>query len=160
MIYRTGFGYDVHRLAEDRQLVIGGVRIPFIKGAHGHSDADVLIHAICDALLGASNLHDIGFHFPDTSAEWKDISSAVLLKRVMEMVKGKGFKLGNLDTVVCLEAPKIAPYIPKMKKILADCMETDEDNISIKATTHEGIGFVGTGEGITAYAAVLLLKHL
>lgn len=158
MNFRTGFGYDVHRLAEGRDLWLGGVRLEHSHGLLGHSDADVLIHAICDALLGAANLRDIGFHFPDTGKEYKDIDSKILLAKTMQLVREKGYELGNVDAAICAERPKINPAIPRMKACLAETMHTDEDNISIKATTSERMGFVGREEGMAAYCVVLIYK--
>lgn len=159
MRIRTGLGYDVHALVEGRELWLGGVKITHTHGLLGHSDADVLIHAICDALLGAANLRDIGFHFPDTAAEYKDIDSKILLHRTMELVRGKGFELGNIDATVCAERPKLNPHIPAMKKTLAKVMDVEEEDISIKATTTEKLGFTGRQEGISAYAVVLIVKE-
>ena len=153
---RVGFGFDVHQLAEGRELRLGGISIPHPAGAVGHSDADVLIHAICDALLGAANLGDIGKHFPDTSAEFKNIDSRILLKRVMEMIHHKKFAVENIDVTLCLEKPKIAPHIDAMKKSLSDVMNIDAGRISIKATTNEKLGFIGREEGVACYAVVLL----
>ena len=153
---KVGFGFDVHRMTEGRKFYLGGIEIPHSKGAEGHSDADVLIHAICDALLGAANLGDIGIHFPDTSAEFKNIDSKILLKKVCTLLKEKKYSIGNIDSTICLEKPKIFEYIPAMKKTLADVMEIDVDKISIKATTNEKMGFVGREEGISSYAVVLI----
>ncbi len=153
---RVGFGYDVHRLAEGRALWLGGIKIEHTVGLLGHSDADVLIHAICDALLGAANLRDIGFHFPDTADSTLGIDSKILLEKTMALVAEKGYRLGNVDATVCAEQPKINPHIPAMKTCLARLMNTDEDNISIKATTSERMGFVGREEGMAAYATVLI----
>ena len=158
MNFRIGYGYDVHQLAEGAKFILGGIQINYNKGAVGHSDADVLIHVICDAVLGAANMRDIGFHFPDTSSDYKGIDSKILLKEVMTLVRAKGFELGNIDSTICLQQPKINPYIPEMKKILAACMEVKQDQISIKATTTEKLGFVGNEEGISAHAVALLLK--
>ncbi|MBC35641.1 MAG: 2-C-methyl-D-erythritol 2,4-cyclodiphosphate synthase [Bacteroidetes bacterium] len=158
MKIKIGFGYDVHQLVDGRELLIGGIKIPSDFGALGHSDADVLIHAICDALLGAANLGDIGKHFPDTSNEFKGIDSKILLKKVMNLIRSKGYELGNLDATVCLQAPKIRPSIDKMKACLAEVMDVDVDEVSVKATTTEKMGFVGRGEGISAYAVVLINK--
>lgn len=155
---RVGFGIDFHQLATGRELWLGGVRIPHDRGAVGHSDADVLIHAICDALLGALNLGDIGLHFPNTDPAYKDIDSKLLLKRTYEMVKAKGWRIGNIDSTVCLEAPKIMQHAPKMRATMATILEVSADEISIKATTTEQMGFVGRGEGLVAYATVLLEK--
>jgi 2-C-methyl-D-erythritol 2,4-cyclodiphosphate synthase len=158
MAYRIGFGTDFHQLAEDRPFWLGGVRIPHSKGALGHSDADVLLHAICDALLGALNLGDIGRHFPDTDSSYKDIDSKILLKRTFQMVREKGFLVENLDSTVCLEAPKIMKYADDMRRIISGILDIGEDAVSIKATTTEKMGFVGRGEGVVAYAVVLLKK--
>ena len=154
---RIGIGYDVHKLSANYQLWIGGISVPFEKGSEGHSDGDVLIHAICDALLGAANLRDIGYHFPDNDPTLKGIDSKILLKKVMEMIRSKGYEIGNIDSIVCLQLPKINQFIPEMQKRLASVMEVDEDLISIKATTTEKMGFIGSGEGISAYATVLLV---
>jgi 2-C-methyl-D-erythritol 2,4-cyclodiphosphate synthase len=156
---RVGFGFDVHQLAAGKELRLGGISIPHHSGAIGHSDADVLIHAICDALLGAANLGDIGNHFPDTSAEFKNIDSKILLRRVMEMIRHKKFGVANIDITLCLEKPKIAPHINAMKKSLAQVMQTDEDRISIKATTNEKLGFIGREEGVACYAVALLMSE-
>jgi 2-C-methyl-D-erythritol 2,4-cyclodiphosphate synthase len=156
--FRIGFGFDVHRLGEGDQLALGGVLIPSNKKAIGHSDADVLIHAICDALLGAVNLRDIGNQFPDTDNTYKGIDSKILLRRTMDLVRGKGYLLGNIDATVCLEKPKINPHVDAMKKALAEAMSADEDCISIKATTNEKLGYVGSEDGINAYAVALIFK--
>ena len=156
MAYRIGFGVDFHQLAEGRELVIGGIHVPHNKGAVGHSDADVLLHAICDALLGAANLGDIGVHFPDTDSKYKNIDSKILLRETISLVKKKNYQLVNIDTTLCLQEPKIKPYIPQMQKAIAECIDTSENNISIKATTTEQMGFVGRKEGVVAYATVLL----
>ena len=156
MKIRVGFGFDVHQLQEGCPFWLGGIEIPHMKGAVGHSDADVLIHAICDALLGAANLQDIGSHFPDTSSEYKNIDSKILLKKVVELIAQKGFEIGNIDTTVCLEQPKINSYIVKMKSILAGTMGISSDDVSIKATTNEKLGFIGKEEGVAAYAVVLI----
>lgn len=156
MAIRVGFGFDVHQLTAERPLIIGGVIIPNDKGLQGHSDADVLIHAICDALLGAAGLRDIGFHFPDTDIEYKNIDSKVLLQRVMGKVTEMKYRVGNIDATLCLESPKINPYIPAMKEALSKSLKIDIAAISIKATTNEKMGFVGRGEGATAYAIVLI----
>ncbi|WP_291856962.1 2-C-methyl-D-erythritol 2,4-cyclodiphosphate synthase [Marinilabilia sp.] len=158
MSIRIGMGYDVHQLAEGYKLWIGGIEVPFEKGSVGHSDGDVLIHAICDALLGSLNLRDIGYHFPDTDPELKGIDSKILLKKTMEIIRKEGYELGNLDSTICLQKPKINPAIPKMQKILAEVMDVDVSQVSIKATTTEKLGFVGEGKGISAYATVLLEK--
>ena len=156
MKFRIGFGYDVHKLEPGNELYLGGIVIPHTKGAVGHSDADVLIHAICDALLGAANLRDIGFHFLDTLPEFKNIDSKILLKKVVSLIQKKGYSISNIDSTICLQKPKIFPYIIDMKKILAQTMNIDIDDISIKATTTEKLGFVGTEDGISAYAVVLI----
>ena len=159
MNIRVGFGYDVHQLKEGEPFYVGGIQIDHHKGAVGHSDADVLIHAICDALLGAANLGDIGVHFPDTSDEFKNIDSKRLLKQVVALLAEKGYEVGNIDTTLCLEAPKISSYIGKMKTAIADVMEINENDISIKATTNEKMGFVGREDGIAAYAVALIVSH-
>ncbi len=154
---RIGFGYDVHSFAPNRTLWLGGIVIPSEQGLLGHSDADVLIHALCDAILGAANMRDIGYHFPDTKGnEYEGIDSKILLRRVMAMVREAGFEFGNCDCTVCAQAPKLSPYIPKMQACLAEVMGVSEDAISIKATTTEHLGFVGRKEGIAAYAVTLL----
>jgi 2-C-methyl-D-erythritol 2,4-cyclodiphosphate synthase len=157
---RVGFGYDVHVFASGRELWLGGVKLDHSVGLLGHSDADVLIHALCDALLGAANLRDIGFHFPDTAGEFKNIDSKILLARTMELLRAKGYEFGNADCTVCAEAPKINPHILKMQECLAAVMKVDIDLISIKATTSEKVGFVGRGEGMAAYATVLIYKPM
>ena len=159
MNIRVGFGYDVHRLVEGRDLWLGGTKIDHTLGLLGHSDADVLIHAICDALLGAANMRDIGYHFPDTSADTLNVDSKILLRKTIELIATKGYRLGNVDATVCAERPKINPHVPAMKACLAQVMGTDEDNISIKATTTERLGFTGREEGISAYATVLIEKE-
>lgn len=151
-------GYDVHRLVPDRELWLGGIKIEHTLGLLGHSDADVLIHAICDALLGAANMRDIGYHFPDTSADTLDIDSKILLKKTVDLIATKGYKIGNIDATICAERPKINPHVPYMKACLAQVMGIDEDDISIKATTTERLGFTGREEGISAYAVVLIEK--
>jgi len=158
MKFRTGFGYDVHRLTQGRELWLGGVRLEHDCGLLGHSDADVLIHAICDALLGAANRRDIGFHFPDTGAEYKNIDSKILLAKTMDLLREEGYELGNLDATICTERPKINPFIPGMKACLAEVMQVDEEDISLKATTSEKMGFVGREEGMAAYCVVLIYK--
>ncbi len=155
---RVGFGYDVHRLVVGRDLWLGGIKIPFEKGLLGHSDADVLIHALCDALLGAANMRDIGYRFPDTSSETKDIDSKILLARTMELILSKGYHFVNADLTICAEQPKVNPFVERMRQCLAHILNTDLDNISIKATTTEQLGFVGRREGISAYAVVLIKK--
>jgi len=158
MTLRIGFGFDVHQLKEGVDFWLGGIIVPHTKGGLGHSDADVLIHAICDSLLGAANLGDIGKHFPDTSAEYKGIDSKILLKDVMVLIRNKGYEIGNIDSTICLQTPKIGSYIPKMKNVLAICMNVDVDQVSIKATTTEKLSFVGREEGVSAYATVLINK--
>ena len=158
MSLRIGFGTDFHRLAENRDLWIGGVKIPHHKGALGHSDADVLLHAICDAMLGAACLGDIGIHFPDTSAEFKNIDSKILLKRTIDLVIQEGYSVVNIDSTLCLQAPKIKPYIEEMQIAIARITGITVKDISIKATTTEKLGFVGREEGLVAYAVVLLEK--
>lgn len=158
MKIRVGFGYDVHRLGDNRELWLGGVKIDHAQGLLGHSDADVLIHAICDALLGAANLRDIGFHFPDTAGEYKDIDSKILLKRTLEVISEKGYIIGNIDATICAERPKINPHIPKMQEIMAGILNIPVEDISIKATTSEKMGFVGREEGFAAYAVALIEK--
>lgn len=155
---RVGFGFDVHKLVEGRDLWLGGIKIPHSLGLLGHSDADVLIHAICDALLGAANMRDIGYHFPDTSADTLDIDSKILLKKTIDLIATKGYRLGNIDATVCAERPKINPHVDKMKECLASVMNADIEDISIKATTTEKLGFTGREEGISAYATVLIYK--
>ncbi|MBT3612155.1 MAG: 2-C-methyl-D-erythritol 2,4-cyclodiphosphate synthase [Flavobacteriales bacterium] len=158
MSFRVGFGFDVHQLKEGLDFWLGGIIIPHTKGGLGHSDADVLIHTICDALLGAANLGDIGKHFPDTKTEYKGIDSKILLKEVMLLIRNKGYEIGNIDSTICLQTPKIGPYIPEMQKILAICMNVAVDQVSIKATTTEKLSFVGREEGVSAYATVLVNK--
>ena len=153
---RVGFGFDVHKLVEGRDLWLGGIKIPHSLGLLGHSDADVLIHAICDALLGAANMRDIGYHFPDTSADTLDIDSKILLKKTVELIATKGYHIGNIDATICAERPKINPHVEAMKECLARVMDIDIDDISIKATTTEKLGFTGREEGISAYATVLV----
>ncbi|HPD54564.1 MAG: 2-C-methyl-D-erythritol 2,4-cyclodiphosphate synthase [Bacteroidota bacterium] len=155
---RIGFGFDVHQLKEDHPFWLGGIHIPHTKGAFGHSDADVLIHAICDALLGAAALGDIGKHFPDTSTEFKNIDSKILLRRVRDLIDSKGWQIGNIDATLCLERPKIAGHIPAMLESLCGVLEIPASDLSIKATTNEKMGYVGREEGVTAYAVALLLK--
>lgn len=158
MNIRVGFGYDVHTFALGRELWLGGIKIEHSLGLLGHSDADVLIHALCDALLGAANLRDIGFHFPDTSNEYKNIDSKILLFETMKLLRQKGYEFGNADCTVCAEEPKLNPHIPAMQKCLSEVMGVDADAISIKATTSEKMGFVGRKEGIAVYATVLISK--
>jgi len=155
---RVGFGYDVHRFQEGRELWLGGILIEHDKGLLGHSDADVLIHAICDALLGAANLRDIGFQFPDTSPAFKNIDSKILLEKTIRLVKAQGYELGNVDATVCAEQPKLNPHIPQMQACLARIMQVNTEDVSIKATTTEKLGFVGREEGMSAYATVLINK--
>jgi 2-C-methyl-D-erythritol 2,4-cyclodiphosphate synthase len=155
---RVGFGFDVHQLKEQHPFVLGGVNLAHHAGAFGHSDADVLVQAICDALLGAANLREIGFHFSNTDERWKGISSLILLQNVVQLLKEKGWAIGNIDAMVCLEAPKINPHIPAMKTNIAKAADIDEDDISIKATTNEQLGFIGREEGIVAYAVCLIEK--
>ena len=156
---RVGFGFDVHPLTVGRNLWLGGIRLQHEKGLNGHSDADVLIHAICDALLGAANLRDIGFQFPDSGEEFKNIDSKILLRRTMELIRSVGYELGNIDVTICAERPKLNPFIPRMKTTLADVMQVSPEDISIKATTSEKMGFVGREEGISAYATVLIFQN-
>ena len=158
MKVRVGFGYDVHALVPERDLWLGGVKIEHTMGLQGHSDADVLIHAICDALLGAANMRDIGYHFPDTAGEYKDIDSKFLLFDTMELLRDAGYTLGNIDATVAAERPKLNPHIPEMKRVMADVLQVDVEDISIKATTTEKLGFTGRQEGIAAYATVLIQK--
>jgi len=154
---KVGFGFDVHQLKENHPFILGGVTLPHHSGAFGHSDADVLVHAICDALLGAANLRDIGYHFSNKDERWRGISSLILLQHVIELLKIKGWQIGNIDAMVCLEAPKINPHIPAMKINIAAAGISEED-ISIKATTNEQLGFIGRQEGVVAYAVCLLEK--
>ncbi len=157
---RVGFGYDVHKFSPNRQLWLGGILIPSQQGLEGHSDADVLIHALCDALLGAAHLRDIGYHFPPVKGnEYENIDSKILLKRVMQMIRDKGYEIGNADCTVCAQEPKLSPYIEQMQKCLAQVMQTDEENVTVKATTTEHLGFVGRKEGIAAYATVLIYNQ-
>ena len=158
MKIRVGFGYDVHVLVPERDLWLGGVKIEHTMGLQGHRDADVLIHAICDALLGAANLRDIGYHFPDTAGEYKDIDSKILLYDTMELLRDAGYTLGNIDVTVAAERPKLNPHIPEMKRVMAEVLQVDAEDISIKATTTEKLGFTGRQEGIAAYATVLIQK--
>ena len=156
--FRTGFGFDVHAFIDGRNLIIGGVEIPFDKGLEGHSDADVLLHAICDAMLGALALGDIGLHFPNTEERWKDADSALLLKNVNELINAKGYEIGNLDCVLAMEKPKISPYVDQIRKRISEILNTGIEQISIKATTTEKLGFVGRTEGVVSFATVLLMK--
>lgn len=158
MKIRVGFGYDVHALVPDRELWLGGIRIEHTVGLLGHSDADVLIHAICDALLGAANMRDIGYHFPDTAGEYKNIDSKILLRDTMKLLRDAGYELGNIDATVAAQRPKLNPHIPAMKQTLAAVMQVDEEDISIKATTTEKLGFTGREEGMAAYATVLITR--
>lgn len=160
MKIKVGFGFDVHALAEGESLILGGIEIPHDKGTIAHSDGDVLIHAICDALLGAANLRDIGFQFPDTSDDFKGIDSKILLKRTRELLIKKGYQIGNIDSTLAAQKPKLKPYIEQMQKTLADILEISADDITIKATTTERLGFEGREEGISAYAVVLILKYM
>lgn len=155
---RIGFGVDVHRLEEGYEFVLGGIRIPFFKGAVGHSDADVLMHALCDALLGAANLRDIGFHFPDTASEFKGIDSSILLRKTVALLQENGFEIGNIDCTIALQSPKISSFIPEMQKKLAEVMGLPLNDISVKATTTERLGYEGRGEGVTAYAVALIYQ--
>lgn len=159
MKIRVGFGYDVHWLVPDRELWLGGIKLEHSMGLLGHSDADVLIHAICDALLGAANMRDIGQHFPDTEEVLKGIDSKILLSQTVELIATKGYRVGNIDATICAQRPKLNPHIPKMQAVLARLMHVDQNDISIKATTSEGLGFVGREEGIAAYATVLIEKN-
>lgn len=159
MKIRVGFGYDVHKLEAGEDFWLGGIKVPHTHGAVGHSDADVLIHVICDALLGAANMRDIGFHFSDKDPKYKGIDSKILLKDVVRLITEKGFEIGNIDSTICLQQPKVNPHIPAMKACLAGVMGIDEEDLSIKATTTEKLGFVGKEEGVAAYATVLIQKH-
>ena len=158
MKIRVGFGFDVHQLVENHPFVLGGVNLEHHVGAFGHSDADVLVHAICDALLGAANLGDIGHHFSNTDARWKGISSLILLQECVKLLAERGWTIGNIDAMICLEAPKINPHVPAMKQHIATAAGISEEDISIKATTNETMGFVGREEGIVAYAVCLIEK--
>lgn len=158
MKIRVGFGFDVHKLVSGRELWLGGIRLEHELGLLGHSDADVLIHAICDALLGAANMRDIGFHFPDNAGEYKDIDSKILLARTVEIIAAKGYRVGNIDATVCAERPKLKTHIPQICETLARVMKIDLDDVSVKATTTEKLGFTGREEGISAYATVLIEK--
>lgn len=160
MKIRVGFGYDVHRLVSGLDLWLGGIKIEHTEGLLGHSDADVLIHAICDALLGAANMRDIGYHFPDTAGEYENIDSKILLRKTMALLREAGYELGNIDATVAAERPKLNPHIPEMKRVLAGVLQVDEGDISIKATTTEKLGFTGRQEGIAAYATVLIMKSI
>lgn len=158
MKVRVGFGYDVHQLVEGRDLILGGIKIEHCKGLLGHSDADVLLHAVCDALLGAANMRDIGYHFPDTSADTLDIDSKIILRKTIDLLATKGYKVGNIDATICAERPKLNTYVPAMKACMAQIIGCDEDDISIKATTTEKLGFTGREEGMAAYAVCLIEK--
>lgn len=158
MKIKIGFGFDVHQLRDNHPFVLGGVNLEHHSGAYGHSDADVLLHAICDAILGAANLRDIGYHFSNTDDRWKGISSLLLLKECLTLIDQKGFAVGNIDAMICLEAPKINPHVEQMKLNISKATGIDVDDISIKATTNEALGFIGRGEGIVAYAVCLLEK--
>lgn len=155
---RIGYGYDVHQLAEGVEFWLGGIQIDHFKGAFGHSDADVLIHVICDALLGAANMRDIGHHFSDKDPKYKGIDSKILLKNVVELIAEKGYAIGNIDATICLQQPKIGPYIEKMKETLANVMNVPTEDVSIKATTTEKLGFVGEEKGVSAHAVALIYK--
>ncbi|MEG1564102.1 MAG: 2-C-methyl-D-erythritol 2,4-cyclodiphosphate synthase [Bacteroides sp.] len=157
MKIRVGFGFDVHQLVAGRELWLGGIRLEHEKGLLGHSDADVLVHALCDALLGAANMRDIGYHFPDTAGEYKNIDSKILLKQTVALIAGKGYEIGNIDVTICAERPKLKAHIPAMQEALATVMGIDPDDVSIKATTTEKLGFTGREEGISAYATVLIM---
>src|SRR5690606_29689559 len=158
MNIRVGFGFDVHQLEENIPFYLGGVQIPHTKGAMGHSDADVMLHAICDALLGAANLEDIGYHFPNTDPKYKGISSLVLMEETLKLIEAEGWKIINIDAMMCIEAPKIKPYIPQMKEAIAKSLKIGTDVVSIKATTSETMGFIGREEGLVAYAVCLIHK--
>ncbi|MCY1528691.1 2-C-methyl-D-erythritol 2,4-cyclodiphosphate synthase [compost metagenome] len=158
MKLKVGFGFDVHQLKNDHPFIVGGVNLAHHKGAFGHSDADVLLHAICDALLGAANLRDIGFHFKNTDPQWKDISSLILLQKSVKMLRDRGWEINNIDAALCLEAPKITPYITQMQENIAAAAGISIDDISIKATTNEQMGFIGREEGVVAYAVCLIQK--
>ena len=158
MKIKVGFGFDVHQLRENPPFVVGGVTLDHHAGAYGHSDADVLLHAISDALLGAANLGDIGYHFSNQDQRWKNISSLILLQKCVDLVKEKGWQIGNIDAMICLEAPKINPHVPQMKRTIASAIGIDTEDISIKATTNEKLGFIGREEGVTAYAVCLIEK--
>lgn len=159
MKIRVGFGFDVHALVEGRELWLGGIKLEHEKGLLGHSDADVLIHAVCDAILGAANMRDIGYHFPDTAGEFKNIDSKILLVRTVGLIREKGYEIGNIDATICAERPKLKAHIPAMQETMAKVMDIDIDDISIKATTTEKLGFTGREEGISAYATVLISKQ-
>lgn len=158
MNFRVGFGYDVHQLAEGEEFWLGGILVEHEKGAVGHSDADVVLHVICDALLGAANMRDIGYHFPDTDPQYKGIDSKILLSKTMELIREAGYELGNVDVTLALQRPKVKPIIPQMQEVIADCMKVEVGQVSLKATTTEKLGFVGTEQGVSAYAVVLIQK--
>jgi 2-C-methyl-D-erythritol 2,4-cyclodiphosphate synthase len=158
MKYRTGIGFDVHAFVDNRKLIIGGVEIPYEKGLAGHSDADVLLHSITDALLGSLALGDLGKHFPDTDQKYKDADSKILLKDVYNLIKEEGYKIGNIDAVVSAQKPKLSPYIDEMRKIISKLLDTEIENVSVKATTTEKLGYVGREEGIAAFATVLVVR--
>ena len=158
MNIRVGQGYDLHRLAEGEEFWLGGIKLEHTKGGVGHSDADVLIHAICDALLGAANLRDIGYHFSDTAPEYKGIDSKILLGKVVTLVSDKGYKIGNIDATVVLQQPKVNPYIPEMQRVLAEVMQIDVEQLSLKATTNEKLGYLGREEGVACYSVALIYK--
>lgn len=160
MIFRVGLGYDVHRLAEGESLWLGGIQVPHSKGTVAHSDGDVLIHAVCDAMLGAARLRDIGFHFPDTSSDFKNVDSKILLKKCSELIAGKGYCIGNIDATIAAQKPKLKDYIPLMEEKMAEVLGLDADAVSVKATTTEMLGFEGRQEGISAYAVVLIHKEI
>jgi 2-C-methyl-D-erythritol 2,4-cyclodiphosphate synthase len=160
MNFRIGLGYDVHVLREGLRFILGGIEIPHTKGCVAHSDGDVLIHAICDALLGAANLRDIGFHFPDNNEEYKNINSKILLKKTNEILIDKGYQIGNIDSIICLQSPKIKDFIPQMQDVLANVLAIDKENVSIKATTTEKLGFEGREEGVSAQAIALIYRHI
>ncbi|MFD0940614.1 2-C-methyl-D-erythritol 2,4-cyclodiphosphate synthase [Pedobacter boryungensis] len=159
MRIKVGFGFDVHQLKDNHSFIVGGVNLEHHKGAFGHSDADVLLHAICDALLGAANLRDIGFHFKNTDPQWKGISSIILLQETVKLLAEKGYEIGNIDAMLCLEAPKINPHIPQMQENIAEAIGMSIEDISIKATTNEQMGFIGREEGVVAYAVCLIQKN-
>ncbi|MBQ2185990.1 MAG: 2-C-methyl-D-erythritol 2,4-cyclodiphosphate synthase [Bacteroidaceae bacterium] len=158
MRIRVGMGYDVHRLVEGRDLWLGGIKVEHSLGLDGHSDADVLIHAVCDALLGAANMRDIGYHFPDNSNQYLNIDSKILLRKTVELIESKGYQVANIDATICAERPKLNPFIPQMQQCMADVIGIDAEDISIKATTTEKLGFTGREEGMSAYAVVLIQK--
>ena len=158
MDFRVGFGYDVHQLGPGEEFWLGGILVPHEKGSIGHSDADVLLHVICDALLGAADMRDIGYHFPDTDPQYKGIDSKKLLACVVKLIRDAGWKIGNIDSTICLQRPKIKPIIPEMKQVIAEVMEVEEGRVSIKATTTEKLGFVGREEGVSAYCVCLIYR--